>query len=250
MKDFVGNTAKLGAIALAAVSLLIGMESAAQDGTWSFTDNPHPTYSDLTLDEYEQTQLLISTTIDEKFCKPVIELAYNIYNAHYPEFRQVGDASTRFSDWKKVIENRNGISLAYCLYNFPSDDFANFYTANRLEADFYFCGRYSRPPRTAREREAVMLIDEIVENTEAGSGGALFAFYLSSKLEGLFEVNADVEYFLRKFMQAADILGPQDWDTNALEPLLDEERIAFLKQAVENRDFAAVLETTPPCAPR
>ncbi|NOX41959.1 MAG: hypothetical protein GXP05_16115 [Alphaproteobacteria bacterium] len=252
MKDFVGNTAMLGAIALVIISLSIGA-LAAQDGTWSFTDNPHPDITDFTPEEFDVfTDILQKTTgsgTPEERCVTIIDAEYRMYNARYPLFEKTDSGLGRLSAWKVHLAETTA-GFGGCLPSVPLAELLDLDNARDVEGSFFFCGRLSRTPRNSTERQAVKLLDELMYYSEVGPTTGLYGLAVANQLVSFVELSADIDYFLRRSIGQAISEALPELDTSQIEPLLDEERIAFLKQAVENRDFAAVLETTPACAPR
>ncbi len=240
---------KTGKTVLAAFGflLLAIFGAAAQENAWSFEDNPQPRSEEMTSAERKFLDDTKNPALNAGACATFLTRYYKIYQNHYPDFQKTGDAETRFRSWK-LYQARTGYYIS-CLSFVVWEELSEIDLAGSFD-DFYFCGLYSRPPATAAEREAAKYIDELFEYAKNGSSFAISTLLTANRLMEIVEMNPDVEYYISRLV-VAEFKGerPPRYVSH-LEPLLSEERRAFVDRAAENFDLQAVLDTTEPCAPR
>ncbi len=242
---------KTGKTVLAAFGflLLAIFGAAAQENAWSFEDNPHPTYEEKTSQESSLTNFFIGTDSLPTYCEKVVSANYKVYQQRYPDFQKSGDPETNFANWETHILTPTERIFSYCvIYSWtikmeplldPPPD-----------ADFYFCGLYSRPPASERERKTAEVIDRIIVFAKTGSMSASIFFLVTNDRLDFFDLNPDVEYYFSKLVEQYLVLDTNLGDVVNLEPLISEERRAFVDRAAKNSDLQAVFDTTEPCAPR
>jgi len=227
---------------------LFSINTAIAQNSWSFEDNPHPRYNQLS--EQEKTFLNDKSTMKEgeNPCKFSIRQEYAVYLDHYPNFSISGEEKTNFKNWK-IHYSRSGKGyFISCLSVSLAVELMDTYYEVDFE-DFYFCGQYSRLPNNKAEQEAADIIDEIFEYAKTYRSSSSSLLYANSSSE-LIDLNPDIEYYFSKLVNPLlkDEIEPRD--VSHLIPLLSEEKRAFLDEAALNFDFQPVLDTTEPCKTR
>ncbi len=216
---------------------------------WSFADHPHPDETNLTAEERTATFLSIGWRgKPTDFCPNVISVQFEIYNDRYPGFAEIGTEEERFKAWKiHIVEGTYDKSLD-CIVGEPFMKILDV----RREVELVFCGVFSRQPISQSEKAFVNLVVEMLDYMKLGIGSVIGDLIILHKPDDPYvrvNLNPDVEYLFRKSLKLMDIYEGH-FNTDHLEPHLTKQRMDFIDAAVQNRDFDAVLDTTPPCKDR
>jgi hypothetical protein len=220
---------------------------------WSFSEHPRPESSQHTEAERAEWMDVLSTYIMHgNFCDHMLKIDFEIYNRRYPHFVETGDPVERFRAWTNhVVAVSSKFAMhperipAACIIQMPYDELIRVLAENST-LDLTYCGVYSRLPKTRAEQKFVKAVDDWMDYALLGSPDPMQGLLQDRLPKQQINLNADVEYYLLKYLQ---IHGETmfDWGTQHLDHVLTAERKAFVDAAVERRDFAAVLDTTPPC---
>ncbi|NKB53813.1 MAG: hypothetical protein GKR97_16620 [Rhizobiaceae bacterium] len=213
---------------------------------WSFADHPYPDRSEYT--EAEVEALEAAREPGETYtnnCGLGIQAQYKIYNDRYPEFAKVADENERFLAWKYHIVADGKDWLGGCVFGM------SFLTILDLiyQVELVFCGVFSRQPNSPVEKAFVDSVVEMREYLKLDVGVMMSHVLILHESGSSVNLNPDVEYYIRKSLEMKDLYD-ETFRTDHLEELLTRQRRAFLDAAVQNRDFDAVLDTTPPCKDR
>lgn len=196
--------------------------------------------------------LAISGQEHGEYCVAALTYEFRYYNRLYPDFVTVGNRTWRWRQWRYHLVHNSSQMInepsrltAFCAALVPTDQLMDLELLD-YESDLVFCGQYSRNPESFVEKRAVALIDELLDFARFGSPDALHSFVLPLPYKRHIQLNADVEYFMRKILQ---ISGERnfDWSTGHLESQMSAERKGFVDEALAHGDFQSVLDTTGPC---
>lgn len=179
------------------------------------------------------------------FCADAVDVDYEIYNRRYPAFANQGNPKENLRAWKRHIVKQRYPGFSWCVGSLPN--YAIDWYAEELEsAGIFFCGHFSALPENDADRLLADLVNEALDFWLDGSRGVAFGFFILADKK-LINLNADVEYYLRRSLENDEEYRPEDWDTSHLIRRLTPERRAFVDAALERRDLKTVLATTPAC---
>lgn len=231
--------------------LLIAISSAAQAQqiSWSFAENPQPTFADLTKEEraaIEKAEAKNAEAEPGKYCAELPRAYFKIYNDRYPAFAERENELARYMAWKAHMVAQGMSSPSTCIVGDASIQLMRSMSWP-AHIDLLFCGKYSRAPQNSDEEKLQDDLNELVEYAKLGSADAISSLLVANSDNPPIILNADVEYYLRKALKQTGEHESQ-WDTSHLEQSPNNERMQLLGKALETYDLALVLQTTHPCA--
>jgi len=229
---------------LVALTFLIFPQFAmSQENAWSFQDNPHPEYSELTKVEISAIYGYRDDNIGA--CKQMVTELYKVYQSRYPQFEQSGSEFKNFKNWK-IYAAQIGLQRS-CLSQLAWEEL---FGIDETEAfgGLYFCGVYSRQPITKIERRVVVLIDEMVAYAETGSEPARFYLLSANSKTQLIDLVPDIEYYFS--ILVIEVLKDEvdEIDVSDLILQLTPKRQKFIELAALKFDFQSVLDTIGSCS--
>jgi len=231
-----------------------GLGHAAAASDWSFEDNPQPDSSVLSRQDIDAFEAVVASPLPRpEKCIEAIALGYRLYGDFYPAFEDTGDPASRLAAWKRhALDDFPHRSLfRQCLIHEILDRLIDYREVYR-DSDLTYCGRFSRPPRSAAEREFQGLIDALVRPVGRQADERLSVFGEMAQLAPLITLNADVRYFivsaLGRMPGHRSVEDVEGWSRDGLAGQLSKDRRSFVDLAVRNGDLDAVLATTPDCA--
>jgi hypothetical protein len=232
---------------LLALTVLGTAPALADTHAWSFADNPHPRLGDLTAEEKAFIDTFRAGDATINACERSILAEYEVYNRRNLEFEASGAADETFRDWKVHLSRDTPGYLNSCMSTVAAEGLL---MADPPPSDFYFCGRYSRPPASAAELRYARLIDEVFVYAQSALEFSVNELLLVDKLTSIVDLAPATEYYFRKLVRPAlkDEVEPRD--VSHLLPGLTGRQQAFLDEAVEKRDLQAVLAMTGDCERR
>ncbi|MDZ5699398.1 hypothetical protein [Chelativorans sp. M5D2P16] len=216
----------------------------AERAVWSFAEYPHPSHDERTLEERARVERLTKANRQDDACTAWAKAEFDLYQRRYPAFLETSDLDERFRRWKfHIALDRRG-PLTQCLSAAAVDTLIELPT---VPTDLYFCGRFSRRAANAFEEKLVGLMEELFVYAQSAIEGPVDTLLLANELSDYVELSPDVAYYFHHLTTPIFLeeVGPRD--TSHLDPLISRERRAFLRQAAEERDLEAVLETMPSC---
>jgi hypothetical protein len=232
---------------LLALTVLGTAPALAASDIWSFADNPHPRFDDLTDEEkaFIDTFRAGDATINE--CERWILAEYEVYKRRNPEFEASGAPDETFRDWKVHLSRDRPGAYNTCLSLIAMDILSD---ANPPPSDFYFCGRYSRPPASAEELRYARLIDELFVYAQSTAEASVNDLLFVNELTSIVDLAAEVEYYFRQLIPQVlkDEIKPRD--VSHLLPGFTTSQKALLDEAVEKRDLQAVFDMAGTCEQR
>lgn len=225
---------------LAAPTLGAGMD-------WSFKDHPWPGDAGLTRSE----KAYLATPDDPALgdaCQNETLKRFHIYNDRYPAFAAHGNVADRLFAWKAYLarDPHNLVLLCFII----TDEFAlGVENMPKRPADFYYCGHFSRPPRTEQEKTVKRLINALMAYTRSGTQRAAEAVLFENQNTDWIRLDPSLAYYLSQLDKPLVLPATRTPDTGDPGKTLTPERRAFLQKAARNGDLDAVLATVPACAP-
>ncbi len=215
--------------------------------SWSFEDNPYPKYGNLTPQEINLLEKKIEFTNTEKQCEYLINTQYQIYQTRYPEYKEFADDETYFQRWKlHMVASKNYES---CMILSPMQSLVDS-DSNLAYVHFYFCGRFSRSPKTIEEKEIAQTISELFEFAKTGDPAAVDLLLYANERTEIINLDPDFEYYFSKLAKPFINNDIPERNLSRFIPLLSEERRTFLDKIALNSRFEDLLITTLPCKTR
>ncbi|MEP1206788.1 MAG: hypothetical protein ABJM29_07225 [Rhizobiaceae bacterium] len=234
-----------------AAFVLMGAGSPPLDEKpWSFKQKPHPRkyqYSDQQREIWEQALMGGGRAAD--ICEALLDAEYRVYKLHYPAFV---DADLSYDPdwqqaWRRHLVSDNYHLPTQCIVHTAHNRIVEL--LNHVGAvRFRFCGNLGSKPQTFDEDHLAAGLDQMLVLAGQGVPEAIInALSYASHMPN-FELNTDVEYFLRQSLRKT-YRFEHHWGVNHLQTELAAPRRVFVEDAVERRDLEKVLQTTASCAP-
>lgn len=246
------QTTKRTKVFLALCFFLSFIVPATAQVSWSFIDNPHPLYSELSKQEISFLNKNEKLYPLRTSCYKGIDTIYKIYQNRYPEFQKSGNSIINFRNWKRHVIQNKSVSSYACIIGEPFEDLITYHyyylNDNQADIDFYYCGIFSRPPANKVEENIILTVNEQLEYSKNKDERTIKAVLSINNLQSVIKLNPDVQYFLVMLAKENnDLPDDKKWNTANLVQTLSNERIAFLDEAVRQNNLQSVLDTTNPC---
>jgi len=219
----------------------------AQQAVWSFSDNPHPTRSEMTAKEIQTIEDAYKSGDLNIMCPNAIDVAYGIYQDRYPDFLNAGDKEKNLLNWKAHVISAQRTALSVCVFYTAMLKFSPLPELPE-QSDFYFCGVYSRLPQNDLELDYADAIDELLTLVEAEAISGAISMLGAKDVTKTIVLNPDIKYYF------SSLLLPRMDANETISKLVDfsgdltQERREFVELAAKNFDLQAVLDTTKPCS--
>ncbi len=163
---------------------------------WSFADHPHPQIVNLTQSELSALRKIRDKRLDRaENCRASIAANYDIYQNRYPAFRHIANGAARARHWRRHVVATAAPPYICVIKELGETRIAAVEAQLLRSPDFYFCGRYSRPPSSDAERRLVELVDELLAYAATGNLLALHAFPIYHDEDKRITLNPDVLYY-------------------------------------------------------
>ena len=116
---------------------------------------------------------------------------------------------------------------------------------NAEETDFFFCGKFSRPPESAKEEEIATLIREIFGYIQTDEPGRANKFLSYNAIGPIIELHPDIEYYYRARFTPPDYIDKKKVMRQTVHPnhTFSPARKTELNQAIEAGDVQRVIDT-------
>ncbi|AVX03426.1 hypothetical protein MXMO3_00894 [Maritalea myrionectae] len=214
---------------------------------WSFKVHPHPLFDELTQDEHDAIFAAIRDE-SERECAKAQRLQFQIYLKRYPSFADTGTSESRKKAWLHHVLGTPLDVERTCILFAEVSKLMDL-TKNAEETDFFFCGKFSRPPESAKEEEIATLIREIFGYIQTDEPGRANKFLSYNAIGPIIELHPDIEYYYRARFTPPDYIDKKKVMRQTVHPnhTISPKRRTELDQAIEAGDVQRVIDIMGDC---